>query len=210
MKGPLNRWGAYIKWNGPLAQKGARVILACRSLKRGDKAASEIRSQVENAQVAVYFLDLSSLNSVRKFVQDFVRTENGLHILINNAGIYGCPHWKSENGYEMQFAVNHLGHFLLTNLLMDTLAQSAPSRILVVTSSLHKRGCIEFDDLLVIKIISLEKRMHKASLQTCCLQTYGGPQVSRQQFEMYTVQHLYYTATSALNVHGNFENPRQL
>ncbi|CAB4037309.1 Hypothetical predicted protein [Paramuricea clavata] len=130
-----------------LAQKGARVILACRSLKRGDKAASEIRSQVENAQVAVYFLDLSSLNSVRKFVQDFVRTENGLHILINNAGIYGCPHWKSEDGYEMQFAVNHLGHFLLTNLLMDTLAQSAPSRVLVVTSSLHKRGTIEFDDL---------------------------------------------------------------
>jgi NAD(P)-dependent dehydrogenase (short-subunit alcohol dehydrogenase family) len=130
-----------------LAQKGARVILACRSLERGDKAASEIRSQVENAQVAVYFLDLSSLKSVRKFVHDFVRTENDLHILINNAGIYGCPHWKSQDGYEMQFAVNHLGHFLLTNLLMDTLAQSAPSRIIVVSSSLHKKACIKFDDL---------------------------------------------------------------
>lgn len=130
-----------------LAQKGARVILACRSLARGDKAASEIRSQVENAEIAVYFLDLSSLKSVRTFVQNFIKTENGLHILINNAGMYGCPHWKTEDGYEMQFAVNHLGHFLLTNLLMDTLAQSAPSRIIVVSSSLHKYSQIEFDDL---------------------------------------------------------------
>ena len=130
-----------------LAKKGARVILACRSLERGDKAASEIRLQVEDAQIAVYFLDLSSLKSVRKFVQDFIRSEAGLHILINNAGIYGCPHWKSEDGYEMQFAVNHLGHFLLTNLLMDLLAQSAPSRIVIVSSSLHKYGHIEFNDL---------------------------------------------------------------
>ena len=130
-----------------LAQKGAKVILACRSLERGDKAAMEIRSQVENAQVSVYFLDLSSLTSVRKFVHDFIKSENGLHILVNNAGMYGCPHWKSEDGYEMQFAVNHLGHFLLTNLLMDTLAKSAPSRIVIVSSSLHKHGHIDFDDL---------------------------------------------------------------
>ena len=130
-----------------LAQKGARVILACRSLERGDRAASEIRSQVENAEIAVHFLDLSSLESVRRFVQDFIRTESDLHILINNAGIYGCPPWKSEDGYELQFAVNHLGHFLLTNLLMDTLERSAPSRIVVVSSSLHKGGHIEFDDL---------------------------------------------------------------
>ena len=130
-----------------LAKKGARVILACRSLERGVKAASEIRSQVENAQIAVYYLDLSSLESVRRFVQDFVKSETGLHILINNAGIFGCPNWKSEDGYEMHFAVNHLGHFLLTNLLMDMLAQSAPSRIVVVSSSLHKRGHIEFNDL---------------------------------------------------------------
>ncbi|XP_028395172.1 retinol dehydrogenase 12-like [Dendronephthya gigantea] len=130
-----------------LAQRGARVILACRSLKRGDKAASEIRSQVKNANIAVYFLDLSSLKSVRKFAQDFSRAESELHILVNNAGIYGCPHWKSEDGYEMQFAVNHLGHFLLTNLLLDTLAMSAPSRIIVVSSALHKNARIPFDDL---------------------------------------------------------------
>lgn len=130
-----------------LAERGARVILACRSLDRGDRAASEIRSQVENAQIVVYFLDLSSLTSVRKFVQEFTKNENDLHILVNNAGIYGCPHWKSEDGYEMQFAVNHLGHFLLTNLLLDTLAQSAPSRIIVVSSSLHKKSHIKFDDL---------------------------------------------------------------
>lgn len=130
-----------------LAQKGARVILACRSLERGDKAASEIRSKVKNAKIRVYFLDLSSLKSVRKFAQDFSRTESELHILVNNAGIYGCPHWKTEDGYEMQFAVNHLGHFLLTNLLLDTLARSIPSRIIIVGSSLHKGAQIAFDDL---------------------------------------------------------------
>lgn len=129
------------------AKRGARVILACRSVEKGDKAAKEIRLQVKNADVAVRYLDLSSLSSVRRFVDNFLRSENQLHILVNNAGLFGCPHWKSEDGYEMQFAVNHLGHFLLTNLLLDPLSKSAPSRIVVVSSSLHKSAKINFEDL---------------------------------------------------------------
>lgn len=130
-----------------LARKGAKIILACRSLQRGDKAADEIRHRVRNANVCVFFLDLSSLKSIKQFAKDFTKTGNTLHILINNAGIYGTPHWKSEDGFELQFAVNHLGHFLLTNLLMDTLAKSKPSRIIIVSSSLHKYGSIDFEDL---------------------------------------------------------------
>lgn len=68
-------------------------------------------------------------------------------MLINNAGIYQCPYTKTEDGFEMQFGVNHLGHFLLTNLLLDLLRQSAPSRIVVVSSKLYKYGEINFDDL---------------------------------------------------------------
>lgn len=73
--------------------------------------------------------------------------EPRLDVLINNAGIYQCPYTKTEDGYEMQFAVNHLGHFLLTNLLLDLLKRSTPSRIIVVSSKLYKYGDINFDDL---------------------------------------------------------------
>ena len=130
-----------------LARRGAKVILACRSIARGDRAAKEIRQEVRDAEIGVRFLDLSSLGSVRRFVDDFLRSKNRLHILVNNAGMYGCPHWKSEDGYEMHFAVNHLGHFLLTNLLLDTLSRCGPSRVVVVSSSLHKYAKINFDDL---------------------------------------------------------------
>ncbi|TRY60168.1 hypothetical protein DNTS_003738 [Danionella cerebrum] len=77
----------------------------------------------------------------------FVKEEPRIDILINNAGVYQCPYTKSEDGFEMQFAVNHLGHFLLTNLLLDVLKRSAPSRIIVVSSKLYKHGEINFDDL---------------------------------------------------------------
>lgn len=73
--------------------------------------------------------------------------EPRLDVLINNAGIYQCPYTKTEDGFEMQFGVNHLGHFLLTHLLLDLLKRSAPSRVLVVSSKLYKHGHINFEDL---------------------------------------------------------------
>lgn len=73
--------------------------------------------------------------------------EPRLDVLINNAGVYQCPYSRTEDGFEMQFGVNHLGHFLLTHLLVDLLRRSAPSRIVVVSSKLYKRGEINFDDL---------------------------------------------------------------
>lgn len=123
-----------------LAQRGARVILACRDLDKANAAANEIRKTTGNDKVFVKELDLASLKSVRKFAEEFHQTEDRLDILINNAGIMRCPYWKTEDAFEMQLGVNHLGHFLLTNLMLDMLERSQPSRIINVSSLAHVRG----------------------------------------------------------------------
>lgn len=92
-------------------------------------------------------LDLSSFASVRQFVEDIKTSEQYIHILINNAGVGASPKWKTEDGFEMQFGVNHLGHFLLTLLLLDKIKDSAPSRIINVSSVAHVLGRIDFDDI---------------------------------------------------------------
>ncbi|XP_069802084.1 retinol dehydrogenase 14 [Dendropsophus ebraccatus] len=131
-----------------LLRMEARVILACRDLERAEEAARELREETgDSGEVLVKQLDLSSLKSVRRFCQEVVREEPKLDVLINNAGVFQCPYTKTEDGFEMQFGVNHLGHFLLTHLLLSLLKSSAPSRIVVVSSKLYKYGEINFDDL---------------------------------------------------------------
>ncbi|KAL1271422.1 hypothetical protein QQF64_030438 [Cirrhinus molitorella] len=130
-----------------MAKRGARVILACRDMGRANSAADEIRKRSGNGNVVVKMLDLASLQSVRALAKDVHQTEDRLDILINNAGIMMCPPWKTEDGFEMQFGVNHLGHFLLTNLLLDLLKKSTPSRIVNVSSLAHETGKIHFDDI---------------------------------------------------------------
>ncbi|XP_061077245.1 retinol dehydrogenase 14-like [Conger conger] len=129
------------------ARAGARVILACRDQTRASKAADDIRQRSGNGNVVVKTLDLASLQSVRDLAKDIQETEDRLDILINNAGIMGCPKWQTEDGFEMQFGVNHLGHFLLTNCLLDLLKKSTPSRIVNVSSLAHEKGKINFDDI---------------------------------------------------------------
>ncbi|RXN04132.1 retinol dehydrogenase 13-like protein [Labeo rohita] len=143
-----------------MAKRGARVILACRDMGRANKAAEEVRKRSGNDNVVVKMLDLNSLRSVRALAKDVQKTEDRLNILINNAGIMMCPHWRTEDGFEMQFGVNHLGHFLLTNLLLDLLKKSAPSRIVNVSSLAHESGKIHFDD------INLEKNYETLGAQT--------------------------------------------
>ncbi|XP_052457960.1 retinol dehydrogenase 11-like [Carassius gibelio] len=130
-----------------MAKRGARVILACRDMDRANRAADEVRTRSGNGNVIVKMLDLASLQSVRALAKDVEQTEERLDILINNAGIMMCPQWKTEDGFEMQFGVNHLGHFLLTNLLLDLLKKSAPSRVVSVSSLAHDTGKIHFDDI---------------------------------------------------------------
>lgn len=135
-----------------------RVIMACRDLDKAEEAAQDIQqgTGAESTQLVVKQLDLASLTSVRAFCEDIIKEEPRLDVLINNAGIYQCPYTRTEDGFEMQFGVNHLGHFLLTHLLLDLLKRSAPSRIVVVSSKLYKHGYINFEDL------SSEKSYDKA------------------------------------------------
>ncbi|XP_062320858.1 retinol dehydrogenase 12 isoform X1 [Osmerus eperlanus] len=134
-----------------MAHRGARVVMACRDLTRAEKAAEEIRHSTGNGNVVVRHLDLASLYSVREFTKEFLASEERLDILINNAGVMMCPKWITEDGFETQLAVNHLGHFLLTNLLLDKLKSSAPSRVVNVSSIAHRGGKLQFDDLFFNK-----------------------------------------------------------
>ncbi|XP_044292045.1 retinol dehydrogenase 12-like [Varanus komodoensis] len=130
-----------------LAGRGARVILACRDMAKAEAAACEIRSTTGNEQVIAKKLDLADTKSIREFAEDFLKEEKALHILINNAGVMLCPYSKTADGFEMHLGVNHLGHFLLTFLLIERLKQSSPARIVNVSSLAHHGGRIRFHDL---------------------------------------------------------------
>ncbi|XP_007525888.1 retinol dehydrogenase 11 [Erinaceus europaeus] len=130
-----------------LAQRGARVYLACRDVQKGELVAKEIQNVTGNKQVLVRKLDLADTKSIRSFAEDFLAEEKHLHILINNAGVMMCPYSKTADGFEMHIGVNHLGHFLLTHLLLDKLKESAPSRVVNVSSLAHHMGRIHFHNL---------------------------------------------------------------
>ena len=102
-----------------LARRGARVIIGCRNLQKGKEALKEIKERSGNSNVFLEELDLASLKSVRTFADKILNRESLLDVLINNAGVMMCPYQKTEDGFEMQFGTNHLGHFLLTMLLLD-------------------------------------------------------------------------------------------
>ncbi|XP_055619873.1 retinol dehydrogenase 13-like [Toxorhynchites rutilus septentrionalis] len=130
-----------------LARRGASVYMACRDLKKCEEAREDIVLETRNPNVYCRECDLASLQSVRKFVQQFKTERTRLDILVNNAGVMRCPRTLTKEGMELQLGVNHMSHFLLTNLLLDTLKQSAPSRIVVVSSLAHTRGTINVKDL---------------------------------------------------------------
>ncbi|XP_072051092.1 retinol dehydrogenase 12-like [Amphiura filiformis] len=118
-----------------LARRGARVVIACRNPKKAEDAVKEIQGRSGSSNVVYRHLDLSDQGSVRRFAEEFLKEESRLDYLINNAGIFAAPkdQYTSE-GYNMVFATNHFGHFLLTLLLLDILKKSSPSRIINVTS----------------------------------------------------------------------------
>jgi NAD(P)-dependent dehydrogenase (short-subunit alcohol dehydrogenase family) len=130
-----------------MARKGAHVIMAVRTLRRGEDARSQIVGQVPHADLKVMALDLSSLESVRRFAAAFRAEYQRLDLLFNNAGVMAPPYSKTADGFEMQLGVNHLGHFALTGLLLDLLLATAGSRIINVTSTAHYFGKMNFDDL---------------------------------------------------------------
>ncbi len=128
-----------------LARAGAHVVLACRDEVRGETAVTAIRRKVPGASVELGLLDLADLASVRAFAQRL--GDEPQDLLINNAGVMATPRRLSADGFELQFATNHLGHFALTGLLLERLLAAPAPRVVTVSSLLHRNGRIDFDDL---------------------------------------------------------------
>jgi NAD(P)-dependent dehydrogenase (short-subunit alcohol dehydrogenase family) len=131
-----------------LAAKGAHVVLAVRNIEKGKAAADLIARATPDAQVQLQELDLTSLDSIRAAANDLRSDHESIDLLINNAGVMFTPKSTTKDGFELQFGTNHLGHFALTNLLLDRVLAAPGSRIVTVSSQGHRfaRG-IRFDDL---------------------------------------------------------------
>jgi NAD(P)-dependent dehydrogenase (short-subunit alcohol dehydrogenase family) len=130
-----------------LARAGAHVVLACRSVERGERAMDEIRGATPDAELELARLDLGALASVRDFAERFAAEHEGLDILVNNAGIMATPRRTTADGFESQLGTNHLGHFALTGLLMARLLARPQARVVTVSSVAHRMGRISFDNL---------------------------------------------------------------
>lgn len=130
-----------------LARKGAHVLMTARDPAKGEDALAHIRAAVPNASIELRRLDLADLDQVKSFARQLIDDKVPLDILINNAGVMMPPRTLTGQGFELQFGVNHLAHFALTGLLLETLAKRQESRVVTVSSDLHRRGHIHFDDL---------------------------------------------------------------
>jgi NAD(P)-dependent dehydrogenase (short-subunit alcohol dehydrogenase family) len=130
-----------------LARMGATVVIVGRSAQKTSQVVEEIRTTTGNQNVDARLADLSSQQDVRRLASEFLSQYAQLHVLLNNVGGTFLTRQLSVDGIEMTWALNHLGYFLLTNLLLDTLRASAPARIINVSSNAHASGKIEFDNL---------------------------------------------------------------
>lgn len=130
-----------------LARKGAQVTLACRSREKGEAAVARIAAEEPRGSVTFAALDLADLDSVRRFAKAFADSHDRLDLLVNNAGVMVPPASKTKQGFELQFGVNHLGHFALTGLLLDLLRKTSGARVVSVSSAAHRMGAMDFDDL---------------------------------------------------------------
>jgi len=130
-----------------LAKMGAHVVMVVRNQERGEKARLEIVKQTGNNSIDLMICDLSSMDSIRRFAQEFKRKYDRLDVLLNNAGAMFNKREVTPEGFERTLAVNYLGPFLLTHQLLDLLKSSAPSRIINVSSGLAKNGKVDLDDL---------------------------------------------------------------
>ncbi|WP_150265821.1 SDR family oxidoreductase [Paenibacillus tepidiphilus] len=129
-----------------MARRGAKVIMACRSRERGEAALSEARRLSGSDHIELMLLDLASFASIRAFAEQFAAAYPVLDVLINNAGVVTLKRELTRDGYEMDLGVNHLGHFLLTDLLLERLHAAEQGRIVVVASGAYKIGKLYLDD----------------------------------------------------------------
>jgi NAD(P)-dependent dehydrogenase (short-subunit alcohol dehydrogenase family) len=135
-----------------LARHGAHVILACRSAEKGEQAVRSLQKELPSASVELMLLDVSSIADVHRFAAEFLKRGIFLDILINNAGVMALnPRQVTPEGFERQFATNHLGHFALTGLLLPSIMAAPAPRVITVASLAHRGGKIHFDDLHMAK-----------------------------------------------------------
>ncbi|MCF8225612.1 MAG: SDR family NAD(P)-dependent oxidoreductase [Bacteroidales bacterium] len=130
-----------------LAEKGCEVVMACRNMESAGMAKKELEASLPDAKVHVMKLDLADLSSVKLFAIEFLDKFNKLDLLINNAGLMAIPKRNTVDGFEMQFGVNHLGHFALSGHLFPALKKARGSRIVNVSSAAHGRGELRFHDI---------------------------------------------------------------
>lgn len=130
-----------------LARMKADLVIVCRDQQRGQRALEEIESKSGNRGVELMICDLSSQAQIRRLAGEFKQKHDRLDVLVNNAGVIMTRRRVTEDGLESTFAINHLAYFLLTNLLLDLIKQSAPARIVNVSSTVHKSATIDFNDL---------------------------------------------------------------
>jgi retinol dehydrogenase 14 len=154
-----------------LAGLGANVIMVSRDRGRGEAARNAVASASGNQEVELLVADLSSQQSIRRLVQDFTASHNKLHVLVNNAGMSLPKRAETADGIETVFATNHLGPFLLTNLLLPVLIASTPSRVVTVSSGVQAMAKIDFEDLQGAKSYS-EIRSYNQSKLANLLFTY--------------------------------------
>ncbi len=175
-----------------LAEKNATVIMACRNMSKGQDALNQVKAKVPHATVELMQLDLGSLASVNVFAETYRANYDRLDLLINNAGIMGIPRGETADGFEIQFGVNHLGHFALTGLLIDLIIQTPNSRVVSVSSSANFFGTMNFDDLMgeqsytrygaysqsklanILFANELQKRLEEAGVNTISLSAHPG------------------------------------
>jgi retinol dehydrogenase-14 len=134
-----------------LAALGATVVMVSRDRARGEAALAELRQQTDGGEIELLLADLSSQQSIRDLVREFQALHDRLHVLVNNAGVTQPRRFETADGLESVFATNHLGPFLLTNLLLQVLTANAPARVVTVASGAHAMGKIEFDDLKAVR-----------------------------------------------------------
>ena len=139
--------GIGVETGRVLAAHGAEVVLTARDMARGEEVVQEIRQSTGSDKVSVMRLELGSLAGIRQFADQFLGKYDSLNLLINNAGVMACPYAETDDGFEMQFGTNHLGHFLMTNLLAPALLNGAPARVVALSSRAHHMAGVDFDDI---------------------------------------------------------------
>lgn len=154
-----------------LARLGATLVMVSRDRQRGESARSVVQQKTDNGAVELLVADLSSQQSIRQLVKDFEAGHDHLDVLVNNAGMTSATRTETVDGLETVFATNHLGPFLLTNLLLPVLKASAPSRIVTVSSGAQAMGKLDFDDLQSVRSYG-EIRAYNASKLANILFTY--------------------------------------